>query len=390
MVQVQSGNKQSIKHKLLLSIFVIFLVLVLQGCAVQNQDNQPLRVGIILPLSGNFASYGIESQQGILLAFEEFQKQDKNGNVNFPVELYFEDHQGDQKLAVTAYQKLRSNNISLLITGMSPVSLALKPLAEQDEIVQMAMFSSTPSYTSSNDYSFRVTARAEVEDTILAKSIIDKYQKVAVMHINNDMGLGHKKGFVGAFSSFGGSIVAEEAYGAKDTDFRAVLVKIKDTNPEALFIAGDTKTTAYIIKQMKELQMNMPVYATRAVESDELLAIAGDAAEGLIYTYPIDFVIDFVSQNQSGQKNILLEQFAANYKMRHNKIPTAYSAEGYEALRLLLFASKECANNVCVKQRLLSFQQIPSLFGKLSFDENGDVWYEFFLKKVENGKFVRS
>lgn len=361
-------------------MFIILLLgfLFISSCNSDTNNNNsttPISLGVIIPLTGNSALYGTEAYQGLLLAENEFEQQ--HGNI---FTLHVEDHQGDTKQAVAAYHKLKElNTISGVITGMSPSSLAIAPLANQDQIVQMAVFSSTPKYTSPNDYTFRVTVRSEVEDKYLAQYIITSYQTVAILYVNNDMGLGHKNGFAGSFTSLGGTIVLEEGYDPESSDFRTPLLKIKEANPQVLFIAGDIKTTSYVVKQAREMGITIPLFATRAIQGEDLLSIAGEAAEGLTYTYSFDL-------NSSNQQ---LQHFAEMYHAMYGQDPTDFSAQGYEAGKLLFQSFYDCSGDTaCVKEHLFQVKDYPTSFGPLSFDRNGDVEYAFIIKQVKNGGFV--
>ncbi|MCG2686596.1 ABC transporter substrate-binding protein, partial [Candidatus Parcubacteria bacterium] len=92
----------------------------------------------------------------------------------------YEDSKSDAKEGVSAYQRLQTMDLPVLITGASPISLAISPLANQDEILQMGVFSSVADYSSPNDFTFRVTPRSEVENKKIASWAIEQgYKKFA-------------------------------------------------------------------------------------------------------------------------------------------------------------------------------------------------------------------
>ena len=371
---------------ILLSLFLIGLFLT--GCSQsqtptgniaaldseKNQINQ-IDVGIILPLTGNFAFYGNDAYQGILLAEEELEN--KYGDI---FTLYIEDHQANPTLGVNAFVKLKdSNNINAVITGMSPVSVAVSSLVKEKDIIQMAVFSSTPKYTSLHDNTFRLTTVSEVEDYYVAKTIKKDYNTVGILYINNDMGLGHKVSFLKSFVQMDGDVIIEGAYNQEQLDFRTNLLKIKNKHPEALYIVGDAVTSGLIIKQAAELQLNIPLFASRAVEDEQLFSIAGNAAEGLVFTTAFD-----VNGNNED-----LQDFVKRYRNKYITDPTDFSAQGYEAGKLLFSALHVCnAETVCTRNYLFKIKDLSTVFGPLSFDENGDVMYPFMIKEVKNGKFV--
>ena len=299
--------------------------------------------------------------------------------VDLAANIFVEDHQADPKLALAAYEKLGAQTkLDAVISAMSPVSLALQPRLNEQHVIQMAVFSSTPDYSSIGDYSFRTTARAELENKALV-GYVEKhfpYKRAAVLYLQNDMGLGHRKGFKEAFR---GEIVLEEAFSNQETDLRSVLTKIKEKNPDVLYIAGDAKSVGKILKQARELGLLIPIISTRAIEHPDLVSIAGQGAEGILYPYPFDL--------QS--ENPLTQDFVARYRAHYGKDPSTYSAEGYVAMKLLLDAFEVCeTDKECARNLLASMQNKDSVFGPLSFDEMGDVSYPFLIKTIEDGNFV--
>ncbi|MBI2572457.1 ABC transporter substrate-binding protein [Candidatus Woesearchaeota archaeon] len=355
---------------------IVLLSLILFGCSsTPTQEKNVLNIGMLLPLTTNVAAYGQDAQEGVMLALDE-KPQD------LTINLFIEDHQADPKVALSAYEKITiRTDLAAVITAMSPVSLALQPVLNQDHNLQMAVFSSTPDYTSLSDYSFRTTARAELENKAIVDYVISKYhyKSAAILYLNNDMGLGHRKGFTDAFVASEGKIVLEEAFDAKEQDLRGVLTKIKIASPDVLYIAADAKNVGRILKQAEELSFSIPIVSTRAVEHPDLVSIAGAGAEEMLYPYPFDVA----------SPNPVVQEFVTKYKAKYGKDPSTYSAEGYIAMKLLLEAFEDCnANEECARTHLNLVHNSDSIFGPISFDAAGDVSYPFMIKKVENGQFV--
>ncbi len=342
-----------------------------------SPEKEPIKIGVILPLSGKAAQYGEEMKRGIELAIEEERE--------VPIKVIYEDSKFNPKEGLSAYYRLRIEDVSLMITAVSPVALAISPLADQEEVLQMAIAASTPEYTSPNDFSFRVTTRAEVEDRELVKWVINHgYRKIALMYVNNDWGLGHYNSIRPEIEKLGGELIGEQTFLMENTDFRIYLTKLKEQNPEAVFLLADAKTAATILKQSEELGIEIQFFGIRSLESKDLIAIAKEAAEGLIYTYPFDPL----------SENSRIKEFVEGYKNIYGMLPSSYVAEGYDAMNLLLGVLKKCnlretrIDTLCMKEKLSVTKNYPGILGSLTFDENGDVYYPYFIKTVKNGKFV--
>lgn len=359
-------------------IWVIIGVVVIGGIVwwqIKSEvgRKEVLNVGAILPLTGKAARYGEEMRRGIDLALEDSK--------GVQVRVFYEDSKFDTKEGVSAYYKLRNvNHISAVITAVSPIALAISPLANRDKVLQMAIAASTPKYTSPEDFTFRVTPRAEVEDRELVRFVVPRYKRIGLLYINNEWGLGHRNSIIPEIRSLGGMVVGEETFSPQEVDFRAQLTKLKEKSPEAIFLLARAKTAGIVLKQARELGIKAQFFGIRSLQSKDLISIAGEAAEGVIYTYP------FNPQSSSPR----VRTFVERYKAKYNEIPTSYVAEGYDALKLIVKAFKDCGkvDTECMKEDLLRTKNYPGILGNLTFDRNGDVYFPYFIKTVKNGEFV--
>src|SRR3989338_1742496 len=128
---------------------LLFLMILIAGCSTSENTDHSVSIGVLLPLTTNTAAYGEDARQGIMLALEDKP-------VDLAANIFVEDHQADPKLALAAYEKLGAQTkLDAVISAMSPVSLALQPRLNEQHVIQMAVFSSTPDYSSIGDYSFR-------------------------------------------------------------------------------------------------------------------------------------------------------------------------------------------------------------------------------------------
>jgi len=359
--------------KKLVLVLLLLSTMILTGCGNNVQTEDTLKIGVILPLTGKIAMFGGQSQNGIELALQE--------NTGINIELFYEDSKFIAQEGVTAYRKLKDlNDVDVIITATSPVSLAISPLANEDEVLQMAIFTSNPAYTSPDDFTFRVSTTASVESGELANQVFKDYPEVAVFHINNEYGVGQKTTFIKEFERLGGTIITEESFLLEDNDFRTQVTKIKETNAEAVALIGEAKNAGMILKQAQELEFTPQWFGIRSVQSDELITAAGDAAEGFVYTYPLDFA----------SEDPVIKTFVEKYTTTYGEEPTSYAVEGYTGLSVIIKALNECGSVdiPCMKDTIATTTDYPSVLGDLTFDNNGDIYYTFFMKTVKNGEFV--
>jgi len=118
-----------------------------------------IKIGALLPLSGNAANYGEGSREGIEIAKDDL----KSKYLNLNIQVVYEDSFYDPRRAVDGYRKLKDiSNISAILTGGSQISSAVKNLSDKDNVLQMAIWSGAPSYSSGvHNFNFRITALAD-------------------------------------------------------------------------------------------------------------------------------------------------------------------------------------------------------------------------------------
>lgn len=208
-------------------ILFIFLLLAFASSRSYSDpvnDSGPIRIGAVLPLTGDSAEWGQQGRWGIEFAVRKF---DLAGGVNGrPVEVVFEDSQAIPRLAVTAFNKLaRLNGVQAVIGDMvSATTLAMAPLANDMHVVLIAATASAPAITQAGEFVFRMWPSDLLEGSAAADWARSQgFGKVAILHIANDYGSGLAATFQSKFESRGGKIVSIQSYAQDQTDFRPYL-----------------------------------------------------------------------------------------------------------------------------------------------------------------------
>lgn len=371
------------KKYLIITVVLVAVVAVLVFSKTKTKQapgkNQALKIGISLPLTGSIAHLGESAQKGIELADEELKRDHPEQSLKY----YIEDNAFTGKAAVSAYRKLKdSDNIDAIITASSPATLATQPLAQQDNILQMAIFASTPAYSSPNDLSFRVFPRSEKEAEAIIKHLGNgKRQRLAIIYINNDFGQGVFKS-VSAKLAGGDNplkMVSNESYLPDTTDFKTQLAKIKSTNPQSLLMIATAQDVISIMRQAKVMGLNMEFLATSSASDPAVLAATADT-EGLLVT-------DLFDPNSSDKH---VQDFISNFKQKFGTVPNMYAVQGYDGYKLTALALGKCGPDAgCIKSYLFSLKDYQTILGNLTFDDNGDPDYQYFMKMFKNKKFDR-
>jgi len=361
-------------EKKIVLLLLFFAVLVAFGCV--QEKNQPVRVGAILPLTGQNSVYGVEIQNAIEMAKDEINL---GGGINArPLEVIYEDDAASPVLGTNAMQKLiEVDNVSVVFgPWASGVVLAVAPIAEKSKTLVMAEALS-PQISTAGDYIFRIQPSAEKYTSMSAEFLVkNKISTAGILFINNEFGRSLREAFVSDFEKLGGKVIEVESYEQGDSDFRGQLAKIKKINPEVIFIAG-YQDTIDVVRQMNELGINSKILAGPPFESKSTLDKLGPLAEGIIY--PSHFVAG---------KNLLSKKFEEKYLVRYGVQPESYAPLMYDAVFIISIAMKKCGTDTnCIKNTLYDTNYL-GVVGMVTFDANGDPNTQIFMKTVKNGEFV--
>jgi branched-chain amino acid transport system substrate-binding protein len=348
-------------------------------CAPLQLAAETIKIGAVFGLSGGMARYGQWASNGASLAAEKLNS--AGGAQARQVELVFEDNQGQAALAVSAFQKLLSlQKIKLVLTYQSSIALAIAPLANRAEVVQMDVSAFSPAYSSPDDFTFRTGILAADLAEAAARIIFDKFEitNVGVFYIENEKGLAGYQAFRDAYK---GKIAFAESFAVGETDYRSVLLRAKAVRLQDVWVTGHFQETGLLVKQAAELGLKLRVFSdVYSVEGLDFLQSAGAAAEGLIYSAP---------QFESSQEPQVVT-FRREYQARFAEQPAFLAAQAYDGMWALGQALQLCeaVTAECVKEKLyqLSFQGASGL---IRFDRDGDVRGKAVeIRTIRGGKFV--
>jgi len=368
------------KHYIVISIIVVFVLASIFILFPLKKASEVIKIGAILPLTGENAKYGESAKNSIDLAIEEINS--GKGINGKKISVIFEDSKGNTKEGVNAIKKLIiANKVSSIIGAMaSSITLAIAPIAEESEVVLLSPASSAPEITHAGDYIFRNCYSDIYEGSKMANYIYNEtvYRKVSIIHINNDYGMGLREAFREEFKRLGGKVVSIETYDFGATDFRTQIGKLMLSRPDAIYIVGYGEMGRLLI-QTKELGCEIPFFSCIMFEDPDIIEISGEISEGIIYTFP--------SFDTDSKKNVV-EDFVNSYKSKYNERPDGFAANTYDALKILSLAIKKGGDKgYKIKEALYTIKDYPGVTGKTSFDINGDVVKPIGIKTVENGKF---
>lgn len=342
-----------------------------------NLNNEPVKIGVILPLTGDRASFGQNSKRGMDIAINEINSVDTIG-INY--EYIVEDSRGKAQVAVTAFNKLANDNVKIVVGPISSQEvLAIAPIAEVKKIILFSPGASSPEITSAGEYVVRNVPSDVYEASLMADFSFDSLnlKRIAILYNNTDYGIGVEKVFKQRLIEKGGNVFSL-GFPPETTDFKSYLLRFKSFSPDAIYFVGYTEL-GVMIKQAKEMGFTCQFLTTAIFEDQSILRIASNAAENIVFTS-----ITFDVNNPSPRA----KHFVELYTNAYHEQPDGYAAVAYDAIHIInnaIIYSRDY--NCSIKDAIYKTKDFPALLGTLSFDKNGDVVLPITLKTVKNGNF---
>ncbi len=269
-----------IKRLVAFSLLAV-LVVVAAGCG--EEEKGPFRIGVMESVTGAGETYGTVAVQAKQLAVDEINAA---GGINGRMlELVVEDSKCNAQDAITAYNKLTDvDEVKIILgTSCSGAMLGAAPLAEREGVVMFSGLATNPDIAEAGDYIFR-TSLSDATVGVDTGNVLwaDGIRNLATINESTDYAEGVRRTTTAQFEKLGGQIVAAESYPSDTTDYRTQLTKILNATPDALHIAAQAEASGgTIIKQVRELGYDGPIYADVVPIGTTALEIAGEAATGV-------------------------------------------------------------------------------------------------------------
>ena len=331
-----------------------------------------IKVGLIVPLTGDVKTFGESTRNGAMLAIDEANAA---GGVNGKkIEVVATDDKNDPTETGNAGSKLIDMDKVVAIIG-SVSSKCSVPLSDKCQAAKIPMI--TPTSTSANvtvgvdgkrkDYVFRACFIDPFQGTVGARFAAEslKAKTAAVMYdVGNDYSKGLADYFKAAFEKDGGNITAFESYAKDDVDFSALLTKIKQSSPDVLFLPDYYNKVGLIAKQARQLGVTATFLGGDGWDSPEMAKIAGDAINGGYFT----------NHYSPDDPRPEVQQWVNKYQAKYGQKPDALATLGYDAGLLLIQALKNSPNAKPeeIKAAFSAIKDFPCVSGKITFDEWGN------------------
>jgi len=290
---------------------------------------EPLKLGVLFPMTGPNAPYGQNALRGLKLAMAA-----RPQVLGRPVEIVVVDNKSDKVEASNAANRLiQYDKVAAIIGPLSSSnSLAAGPVCETAKVPMVSPWATNPLVTQGKKYVFRVCFIDPFQGSVGANFALKnlKAKTAAIMvDVAQDYCVGIAGFFERAFKKQGGQVVIKTMYNTGDQDFSAQLLAIKAKNPDIIYVPAYFTEGALIARQAREMGLKQIMLGGDASQAAELIKIGGPAVEGLAFTTHFD---------EKGVTTPAGKSFVKAYRAKYKEAPDSCSALAYDAYNALLDA----------------------------------------------------
>jgi len=360
-----------------------------------GQQPEPVKIGVIQPLSGPVAASGNYVRMGAEIARDWINA--RGGVLGRPVQLLIEDNKSDPKEAATAAEKLIVRDKVPVIMGAwgSSMTLAVMPKLEEYGVPMVVETSSAASITKrGNPWVFRISPPSEMEALGLEKYLKDLgIKKADFLAVNTDWGRGAVTAFGDLLKRSGAGVGAAEFMDQAATDMSAQLTKIRADNGDTLFLTTSVEQITLVLKQAQEQRVARKIITTGGSSSPtQLIKQAGGAAEG---TYHILFFLPWFPEAMPDGK--LAKAFVDEWNKRG--FPFEGLTEGFRGHDGILTAAEAVKlagkpDPKAVREALWKVS-LMGVNGPIKFEKDGPAGKEsgqskpsIFIVQIKDGKIA--
>ena len=322
-------------------------------------------LGTVLPLSGPAAFLGEGTLNGLRLA-EEHANAGKWGRLPFRLKVLSEDGAAVPKISIGAFRKLVDvDKARVVVTMASGVSMALKPLAEQEGVLLFAN-AAHPAITQDARFTLRHSNTAGQESQIITDSIL-QYKPttgVAIIYENDDYGSTFAREVQARLGQASVRLLSEQAYDRAGMDARVLAQKAIEGQPDAIVVLGVGKDLGLVIRRLREYGFTGRIYTGLGfVLIPGAAEAAGEHASGVLHT---QFNFDVESPDY--------KQLANEYKTRFGQELGATGLISYNTAKLLcVTANSSQVDPKAVAEKIKGMKEYKGVGERIVISPNGDL-----------------
>ncbi len=345
---------------------------------------EPIRVGLIPPITGANALLGQQEQDGVKLAVDEINARPDKVYAGRPFEIVTEDATNDNQTAVAALNKILGENIeALLAPVLSTQVQAMAPVMKSHDIPWLTGGTAVKNTQLGVGGLFRLRASDGITAAAMtAFAIQDQHAKrPAILHASDAFGTGGADQIVLNLKKFSIDPVANEQYPKETKDFTSEILKCKSANCDALLVyVQNPSDTAVILQQIRSLGLKVPIIGSPSLGNQTALDIAKASADGCFVG--LDFIV--------GANSEIATRFLQNFKRQFGHDPDVGSGSGwiYDAVYLLAeaYAKQKSTDGKTTIATLRATKDHQGVLGTFTCDAEGNMIHQISIGRIANAK----
>lgn len=344
----------------------------------KSLDNSGIvKMGVILPLTGNSAIIGEPKKRAFDIALEQYNANGKR------LEVVYEDSYGTPKDGITAFNKLLiDKSISCYYIDLTTIVNACIPQINSHKVITFAG-SAEPEVTNLSDFLFRLFAGGDQEIEMMVNLLESQSVKnVYILHTNELYGINSCKLLKKLFEEKGGKVIGSDEYPMGNGDFKAQLVKAKNASADKIILLGYGNEYPTLFRQSQELGITPDIYVCNLGGSNKtVVELPADLTEGMSFIGP---KFSYLLGNNSLEPE--MKEFVDLYKNHYNESPDFRAAYAYDMVNIFMdvFGNGEKSQDQII-EGLKKVKNFKGASGSISFMENGDTKTDLITAIYSNG-----
>lgn len=383
------------RNGLIASVVLILIgVGLLSYALTQGSSNDPVKVGLVVELTGDIPAVGLSSQQGAELAAKEINDAGglQIGNKKQKIELVTKDNTGNTDETTKVTEQLIKDERVVAVIGPNASRYAIPAAAvvEREKTVLISPWSTNPKTTLNDDntpkqYVIRAAYTDPFQGQVLAKYVRNdlKQSRAAILTDSSaDVLVGQAKYFKDTFTANGGTIVADENFKTGVKNVASQLHRIRSANPEIIFLPAYYADAAAAIKQAHSLGIRTAFLGSDAWGNTEIVEACGQDCNGYFLT----------AHYAADSTNPATKGFVDAYKAAYNNVtPDDVAALTYDSVKLLakVIEMAGTSERQSIRTGLAGIKDFTGVTGKMTFSgQPGDPVKGAVILQIKDGKTV--
>jgi branched-chain amino acid transport system substrate-binding protein len=345
-----------------------------------------VKIGLLAPITGSWASEGQEMKKNVELLAAELNA--KGGVLGKQVQVVIEDDGGDPRTASLAAQRLTTQGVVAVIgTYGSAVTEATQNIFDEAGIVQIANGSTAVRLTEKGLKNFLRTCPRDDEQGRVGAMVLEKMKakRIALLHDSSAYSKGLADEINAILKAKKANVVFFDALTPKEQDYSAILTKLKAATPDVVFFTGYYPEAGLLLKQKKQTGWKVPFIGGDAINNPDLVKIAGkEAADGFQFlSPPVPKDLDTPEA----------KAYVAAYQKKYGEAPQSIygvlAGDGFRVVVAAIEAAKSTSGEK-IRAALGALKDFPGFTGKIAFNAKGDRVGELYrvYKVDKDGNFV--